>query len=155
MPRIMAIGALSNAALGRAGVGLAGYPQDFGPWVQASDVDAALTTAAAQMQTGRDPSSPVAYKFLSNTQWTEEWYDTATSQVHTVDHVDNTGVSAPALRAAYEGILRSSNTPEAKAALGISSWGWTTWAGLGALGLAAAALTWWSMRRSRRRSRRR
>lgn len=141
MPRIMAIGNLGVAA------GVGAYPQDFGPWVEASDVDAALQRASAQMQTGRPPTTPVAYKFSPDGhQWTEEYFDAATSQTHTVDHTDPVG--QPLLRAAYESILASAGSPAVKA-LGTSTW---TFPILLAAGAAGAFMIWWfGFRRHRRR----
>jgi len=146
MPRIMAIGALGSHA-----VGVGAYPQDFGPWVQADDVDAALARAGAQMQTGRPPGTPVSYKFLSDSTWTEQWFDASTSQSHTVDHVDATG--APLLRAAYESILQQSGAPIVKASV-FAGLTWPQIVGIGAAVTVASALVWWFMRPRRRRRRR-
>ena len=140
MPRIMAIGDLGSA------VGVGAYPQDFGPWVTSDDVDAALARAGGQMQTGRPPGTPVSYKFISPSVWTEQWFDASTSRTHTVDHTDASG--ARALRDAYESLITSTGVPVKKSFIASVTW-WQWLVAAAAVGGAA----WWFMGRRRRRRR--
>jgi hypothetical protein len=138
--------------------GLRGYPQDYGPFVDAAALDAALTSQTS----GYPAGTMLAYKWLGETTGHQQaWllkYITAGDQSqaqHIVSNLDTPEVVTE-LRAAYEHVaglapgMPSMLSPVAKLSrpiFGSSAW---VWGGTAAL-LSLLALAAWAFTRRGRR----